>query len=205
MRSLSPCPIPVPLAGPDYQRRKPETTVLYQVLQEHLETFLARVGDGCANWPGFVKRELRGFMDCGVLARDFCRVHCYNCGRDGVVAFSCKGRGFCPSCGGRRMADTAAYLTDALLPEVPYRQWVFTVPFQIRYSIAFDKELCAEVKRIFIRTVMSWLRLKARRLGIRAGHCGAVVFLQRFGGSRGSRSMPMSASTAAKENGWSGS
>jgi len=159
--------------------------VLYQVLQEHLETFLCaleRRTEG-ANWPGFVKRELRDFMDCGILAKGFCRVHCYNCGRDGVVAFSCKGRGFCPSCGGRRMADTAAYLVDSVLPEVPYRQWVITVPFRVRYLIAFDRELCADVKRIAVRAVMSHLRLKARRRGIRKSHGGAVVFLQRFGGS----------------------
>ena len=122
-------------------------------------------------------------MDCGILAKGFCRVHCYNCGRDGVVAFSCKGRGFCPSCGGRRMADTAAYLVDSVLPEVPYRQWVITFPFRVRYLIAFDRELCADVKRIAVRTVMSHLRLQARRRGIRNGRGGAVVFLQRFGGS----------------------
>ncbi len=81
------------------------------------------------------------------------------------------------------MADTAAYLPDSVLPEVPYRQWVITVPFRVRYLIAFDKELCADVKRIAVRTVMSHLRLKARRKGIRKGHGGAVVFLQRFGGS----------------------
>ena len=122
-------------------------------------------------------------MDCGIPAKGFCRVHCYECGRDGIVAFSCKGRGFCPSCGGRRMADTAAYLCDSVLPEVAYRQWVFTVPFRIRYPLAFDRELCARVKRIFVRAVMSFLRLKARRAGLGSTHCGAVVFVQRFGGS----------------------
>ena len=52
-------------------------------------------------------REVRGFLDCGILARGFIRVHCDACGKDRVVAFSCKGRSFCPSYGGRRMADTA--------------------------------------------------------------------------------------------------
>jgi len=42
-------------------------------------------------------------------------------GCDRLVAFSCKGRAFCPSCGGRRMADTAAHLVDRVLPEVPVR------------------------------------------------------------------------------------
>ena len=33
-----------------------------------------------------------------------------------VVSFSCKGRGFCPSCLGRRMASTAANLVEHVLP-----------------------------------------------------------------------------------------
>jgi hypothetical protein len=170
---------------PVYRRRKPDETVLYQVLQEHLETFNARVeGEGAStHWPGFVERELASFLDCGVLVRGFCRVRCEQCGKDEVVAFSCKGRGFCPSCGGRRMAEEAAHLVDHVLPEVPIRQWVLTMPHRIRYLIAFDRALCSEVRRIFIRAVQSHLRLKARRRGIRKGQTGAVVFLQRFGGS----------------------
>ena len=42
-------------------------------------------------------------------------------------------RGFCPSCGGRRMADTAAHLVDRVLPRVPVRQWVLTLPFCLRF------------------------------------------------------------------------
>lgn len=38
--------------------------------------------------------------------------------------FSCKGRGFCPSCGGRRMATLALRLVDDLLPWVAVRQLV---------------------------------------------------------------------------------
>ena len=40
------------------------------------------------------------------------------------------GRGFCPSCGGGRMADTAAHLVDRVLPEVPARRWVLSFAFQ---------------------------------------------------------------------------
>ena len=54
-------------------------------------------------------------------------VHCDQCGADRLVPFSCKGRGFCPSCTGRRMADTAAHLVDRVLPEVPVRQWVLRI------------------------------------------------------------------------------
>ena len=36
-----------------------------------------------------------------------------------MVALSCKKRGFCPSCLGRRMADTAVHLAERVLPAVP--------------------------------------------------------------------------------------
>ena len=115
-----------------YRRRQPEDTVLYRVVAGYLETFLAGAGQGNgmrSGLPRFVERELRGFLDCGILARGFCRVHCTACGRDALVAFSCKRRGFCPACGTRRMVDTAAHLADRVFPEVPVRQWVLALPY----------------------------------------------------------------------------
>lgn len=47
---------------------------------------------------------------------------CDKCHLERLVAFSCKKRGFCPSCGARRMADTAALLADEVFPDVPLRQ-----------------------------------------------------------------------------------
>jgi hypothetical protein len=37
----------------------------------------------------------------------------------GVVAFSCKRRGVCPSCNARRAHDTAIHLVERALPRVP--------------------------------------------------------------------------------------
>ena len=123
--------------GRTRQRREPERSVLYGVLREHLATFLARTEEESgAGLPRFVRRELRRYLDCGILAFGFARVHCSSCGKDELVAFACKGRGFCPSCCGRRMADTAAHLCDDVLPHVPIRQWVLSLPFRIRYLLA---------------------------------------------------------------------
>lgn len=71
----------------------------------------------------------------------YMRVRCEDCGESRVVAFSCKKRTFCPSCMGRRMVDTAARLTDEILPQVPVRQWVLSLPFEIRYRLAWDGDL----------------------------------------------------------------
>ena len=47
------------------------------------------------------------------------RLRCDHCHAEKLVAFSCKKRGFCPSCGARRMAETAALLADEVLPLAP--------------------------------------------------------------------------------------
>ncbi|MCU0252045.1 MAG: transposase zinc-binding domain-containing protein [Vicinamibacterales bacterium] len=49
-----------------------------------------------------MEQEFREFLGCGVLARGFARFRCDDCGLNRPVPFSCKGRGFCPSCGGRQ-------------------------------------------------------------------------------------------------------
>ena len=49
------------------------------------------------------------------------------------MAYSCKGRGVCPSCNTRRMVETAAHLTDHVFPRLPVRQWVLSVPKRLRY------------------------------------------------------------------------
>ena len=92
-----------------YERRRPEETTLYQVVQEHLESFLAQVeAETGASLPQFVKDEFDAFLDCGILAHGFLRLRCAQCTHEKLVAFSCKRRGFCPSCGARRMAQSAA-------------------------------------------------------------------------------------------------
>ncbi|WP_458694138.1 transposase zinc-binding domain-containing protein, partial [Shigella sp. FJ200903] len=81
--------------------------------------------------PGYVQREFEEFLQCGRLEHGFLRVRCESCHAEHLVAFSCKRRGFCPSCGARRMAESAALLVDEVLPEQPMRQWVLSFPFQL--------------------------------------------------------------------------
>jgi hypothetical protein len=51
-----------------YERRRPEGTTLYQLVQEHLDTFLAQVEARTgAALPGFVKDEFDAFLECSVL------------------------------------------------------------------------------------------------------------------------------------------
>jgi hypothetical protein len=159
--------------------------VLHQIVQNHLETFLAvaarqRDGDGL---PRFVERAFREFLQCGSLAGGFARLRCGDCGLDRLVPFSCKGRALCPSCGGRRMAERAAHLVDDVFPDVPVRQWVLSLPHRLRYLLAWDHDLCRAVVAVFLRAVFRLLRARARDGGVEDGREGAVAVVQRFGGA----------------------
>jgi hypothetical protein len=110
-----------------YQPRRTEATALYQVVANHVETMLQDARERSAHGyglPRHVERSFRRYLECGILAHGFARVVCRSCRYEVLVPFSCKVRGLCPSCDGRRMADGAAHLVDRVLPaSVVYRQW----------------------------------------------------------------------------------
>ena len=170
-----------PATGYTYARREPEKTALFQVIQQHLLTFEQEWTDKSdgRTLPSFVTEELHDFLGCGILARGFAQLFCPTCHERYVVAWSCKGRAFCPSCGGRRMNAGALTLVDHVLPEVPLRQFVITVPFPLRFPLAFDGELLGQVLRIFTDTVASNYRKRMAERGIPDGECGAVTVIQR--------------------------
>ena len=74
--------------------------------------------------PSYVERTFRRYLECGVLAHGFARADCDTCQHDFLIAYSCKGRGVCPSCKTRRMVETAAHLVDHVFLPLPVRQWV---------------------------------------------------------------------------------
>jgi hypothetical protein len=166
-----------------YRPRDPSSEVLHGVLLAHLETFLARIAvdPSSPNLPPYVVRELRAHLTCGILAHGFCRFHCFACGTDLLIPFSCKGRGFCPSCGGRRMAESAAHLVDHVFPEVPVRQWVISFPWRLRYLLALDVDLCRAVRRVFMRAIFRFYSRKAQSDSIEQGRTGGVNQIQRYG------------------------
>lgn len=175
-----------PLQHPAARPRRPERAVLYRTVASGLDAFLDAMHDVGRSVPRFVLRELRAYLRCGLAEYGLVRLWCPTCRHEEVVAFSCKGRGFCPSCCGRRMNDTAAHLVDRVLPdEAPLRQWVLSLPYTMRYRLAFDATTTTEVLRIFVRRVFAWQRRKARALGMRDPYCGAVTVVQRFDSAAG--------------------
>ena len=79
-------------------RRRPETTTLYAVVRDNLETLYGAVDDGALGvaLPAFVRAELEGYLECGQLCRGFARLKCESCSESRLVAFSCKCRASLP-------------------------------------------------------------------------------------------------------------
>jgi len=102
-----------------YQRHRPEQTLLYQIVEAYYPAFKAHLAAQGRGLPEYVEQEFEDYLRCGRLEHGFLRVRCESCHAEHLVAFSCKRRGFCPSCGARRMAESAALLVDEVLPEQP--------------------------------------------------------------------------------------
>jgi hypothetical protein len=127
-------------AGPScvraYRRRQPEGTLLHEAVRENLATLVVEAAEVGRGLPRYVEKDFSKYLECGVLAHGFARVRCEGCKDEVLVAFSCKGRGVCPSCNAKRAHVTAAHLVEEVLPHVPWRQWTLSFPVRVPASQA---------------------------------------------------------------------
>jgi len=165
-----------------YVRHRPEKTLLYQLVDEYWPEFQAELASQGKFLPAYVTNEFDEYLKCGRLEHGFLRVRCDSCQDEKLVAFSCKNRGFCPSCGARRMADSAALLVDDILPLQPMRQWVLSFPFPLRFLFASNPKAMTRVLGIVYRAISTHLTHKAGLTKLTA-QTGAVTLIQRFGGA----------------------
>jgi len=116
--------------SPSYERHQTEHTLLYQLVEQHYPIFKASLEDQRQSLPHHIQQQFDDFLKYSRLEYGFLWLRCEDCHHERLVAFSCKRRGFCPGCGARRMAESAALSVDAIFPEAPIRQWVLRFPFQ---------------------------------------------------------------------------
>jgi hypothetical protein len=119
----------------------------------------------CETVPTRVKREAEAFLRCGDVRYGFVEVSCENCHASRLVAFCCKGRGWCPSCTNRRAVETGVRLA-ALLPQVRHRQWTLSIPFSFRFVVVKRPAL---LKRLEYRLVASVVGIGADTVLFRQG------------------------------------
>ena len=78
------------------------------------------------------------------------------------------------------MAQTAAHLVDHVIPHVPVRQWVLSLPIPLRLLLAAQPKLVTPVLQVVHRVIRRHLLGQA---GLKADEVdsGAVTLIQRFG------------------------
>lgn len=158
--------------------------MLYQAVAKNYRTLEAIADSSGKRLPKHVSEEFEAFLKCGILAHGFLRLQCEDCKLEKLVAFSCKKRGFCSSCGGRRMSESAAHLIDEVFPKVGVRQYVLSFPMPIRFILAKNPKIQGKCLTIVHRAIATFIKQKAKRKGFRSKlQPGAVTLIQRFGGS----------------------
>ena len=81
-----------------YTRRRPERTPCYQLVQSTLNTFIQNREIEGKPLPENITQEFDAYLKRGIPAYGFIRLICGTCKTEQITAFSCKKRGFCPSC-----------------------------------------------------------------------------------------------------------
>ena len=85
--------------GRGYAPHRPEEAGLYYLVAQHYPAVVAHLAEQGKALPAYVEKEFEAYLKCGRLEHGFLRVRCESCHFERLVAFSCKRRGFCPSCG----------------------------------------------------------------------------------------------------------
>ncbi len=154
-------------SSPHYRPRRPQQGALYRLLLDHLETFLAERRAGPDPVRGYLRPEVgktfEDYLECGVLRFGFARLRCMSCLEARLLALSCRRRGLCPSC----QAAWADWLTEEILPDVAYRQWVLTIPKRLRVFFRHDGGLFKELSRILSDLLCDWIQALLGRDDIR--------------------------------------
>ncbi|MCR9162583.1 MAG: transposase zinc-binding domain-containing protein [Nannocystaceae bacterium] len=171
-------------ARAQYVPRSTQDSGALALVREHWPSFRVRLEERAGSLPAFVRDELESFITCGDFEHGFLVAQCQRCGDSLRVPFACKSRGICPSCMGRRMAETAALLVEHRLPAVPWRQWVLSFPGPLAVRLGYDRALLGRVCQRFASRVMQTLRrLTKRTHGLASSaalHPGVLIVVQRF-------------------------
>jgi ribosomal protein S27E len=128
-----------------YRQRHPERTVFYRVLFHYFDEFVAEYENRFEREYGYfrsvIQEVVEKYLDCGNPKSGFARIRCPDCGTERLLSFSCKVRGFCPSCHSKRREEWGEWMREKLLLDVPHRQVVFTIPKMLRVFFKYNRSL----------------------------------------------------------------
>jgi hypothetical protein len=128
-----------------YRRRTPEASVLYQIVYHSRDDLQFQWESRFQHHYGCLRDEVLKtfdeYLNCGILAHGAARVYCDGCKHSLLIAFSCKRRGVCPSCGAKRAVKFAEHIHSEVIDDIPHRHTVFTIPKRLRVFFRYDRKL----------------------------------------------------------------
>jgi len=127
------------------------------------------------DWRPVIREVADTFLARGVLAHGFARVRCDTCTHVYLLAFSCKARYFCPSCHAKHLALWTLWLEESLLvPGVPHRQVVLTMPKRRRAWCLYRRSLLGDLARVAAHTVTAAVRALTGEPTLTVGLVGCI-------------------------------
>jgi hypothetical protein len=135
-----------------YRQRNPKASPLYRLFDEHFEelkrVWSDRFEEAFGPWQRHWDAAVAAFLSCGDPECGFARVYCDTCRKEFLLPFSCKRRGLCPSCSARRRVEWADHVIERVLPDVPYRMLVFTIPRCLRGIFMREHAVLGDICRV---------------------------------------------------------
>jgi ribosomal protein S27E len=145
-----------------YRPRHPERTVLYRVLFHYFDRFLTEYESCFEKEYGFlrpiIKEVVERYLDCGNPRCGFARIRCPSCGEERLLMFSCRSRGFCPSCHAKRLEEWGEWMREELLLDVPHRQVVFVIPKMLRIFFKYKLRLLGDLCQAAVQALLKYLQ-----------------------------------------------
>jgi hypothetical protein len=171
------------LSSKGYRSRDSQATTLYKIIDQYHERFEREWESRYQERYGYLRlsvmESFRKYLDCGIYERGCARAKCPDCNHSMIIAYSCKQRGLCPSCGAKRGVLFGEHIHKNVLLKVSHRHVVFTIPKRIRPFFLHSRSLNG------ILFQSSWRSLKSvhRMPGIHssARQFGAVMSLHTGG------------------------
>jgi len=164
-----------------YRPRHPERTAFYRVLFHYFDRFLAEYESRFEKQYGYlrpiIKEVVERYLDCGNPRCGFARIRCPDCQAEHLLMFSCRTRGFCPSCHAKRLEEWGEWMREELLLDVPHRQVVFTIPKMLRIFFRYNRRLLGGLCLSALRSLTRYFEFVVGRDVMP----GVIAAIQTFG------------------------
>jgi hypothetical protein len=168
--------------SPQYRPRHPERSAFYQLFETHFDSYVRAYEERFEPRSGplrpVVVRSVEEFLSCGRLEGGFARIRCTKCGKEHLLAYSCRTRNFCSSCQAKRSVLFAEKLAGEILAAVPHRHWTFSIPRVLRGMFARERALLGLLSQTAYASILKTFQALLGRKDVRPG---CVLSLQTYG------------------------